>query len=332
MMEHSCQGMGTSKKGLHAIIQKCYLCPRTPVTYVSGIYIPRGRGLSDKMIIRHLALCVVLLTNAFAQNGALSTRVLSAGELRTSSAFAQQRSLDLRTSRAFAQKKALDTSGFDSSYRLSLPNPLQDKNFFLLSLFQRTRDVSRLLSQDKVLKELAHDKLLALKKSDGCRDVTCFEALIRFDDFSLAAVANELQHLAEQPEFKLLAKRDLRPSGVFIKYREMTDAQMLVAAWKDAAAGLNRILKVYCLGKDPRYPVIDKVSFDVSTEAYRNLLKTKIAEIRFSNDALFFEPTLNFDLKLLEINRRDEAARYEPLEAGENRAAVQNLTNIKWSD
>jgi uncharacterized SAM-binding protein YcdF (DUF218 family) len=34
----------------------------------------------------------------------------------------------------------------------------------------------------------------------------------------------------------------------------------------------------------------------------------------------------------MEINRRDEARRYEPLEQGENKAAIQNLKNIKWSD
>jgi hypothetical protein len=138
--------------------------------------------------------------------------------------------------------------------------------------------------------------------------------------------------LANGPEFKLLAKNDMRRSGVFIKHSRLTDAQMLVAAWRDAAAGLNRIFNVYCLGKDPRYPAIDKVSFDVSTPAFRDLLKAKTAEIKISPAPLFFEPTLNFALKLLEINRRDEAARYEPLEAGENKAAVRNLRKIKWSD
>jgi hypothetical protein len=107
---------------------------------------------------------------------------------------------------------------------------------------------------------------------------------------------------------------------------------MLVAAWKDAAAGLNRVLGVYGLGKDPRYKDIDKVSFDVSSEAYRNLVKVKLAEIRFSRAPLFFEPTLSFALGLLEINRRDEAGRYEPLELGENKATIRNLRNIKWSD
>ena len=54
--------------------------------------------------------------------------------------------------------------------------------------------------------------------------------------------------------------------------------------------------------------------------------------MKLSSDSLFFEPTLSFALALLKINRRDEAGRYEPLEQGENKAAVQNLKHIKWND
>jgi hypothetical protein len=160
----------------------------------------------------------------------------------------------------------------------------------------------------------------------------CFDDLIRFNGPTVDTVAAELQRLANRPQLKRLASNDLRPSGVFIKYYDQSDDQMLVAAWRDAAAGLNRVLSVYGLGKDPRYKDIDKVSFDVSSEAYRNLVKVKLAEIRFSRAPLFFEPTLSFALGLLEINRRDEAGRYEPLELGENKAAIRNLRNIKWSD
>jgi uncharacterized SAM-binding protein YcdF (DUF218 family) len=112
----------------------------------------------------------------------------------------------------------------------------------------------------------------------------------------------------------------------------LSDTEMLTAGWKDAANGMNRLLSVYCLGNDPLYKQIDKVSFDVSSEEYRKLLKVKITEIKLSKDPLFFEPTLNFALKLLEANRRDEAGRYEPLEAGENKTCLYNLRKIKWSD
>lgn len=269
-------------------------------------------------MLRKLILSFILLTAVFTQNAALSSASFQAtGKLRTNV--------------AFAQPAARHPSGFDSAYRLSLPKPVQDKNFYLLSLFQRNQQARKLLSRNEALSELAKDKGLALKKASSCDNMGCFDELIRFNSPTIDAVAAELQRLANTPQFKRLVRSDLRPSGVFIKYDEQTDDQMLVAAWKDAAAGLNRILSVYGLGKDPRYKDIDKVSFDVSSEAYRNLVKAKIAEIRFSNAPLFFEPTLRFALGLLQINRRDEAGRYEPLELGENEAAVRNLRNIKWS-
>ena len=270
-------------------------------------------------MVRKLILSLLLLTIAFAQNAALSS-------------WRSHQAAELTTQVAFAQPAARNTSGFDSAYRLSLPKPVQDKNFYLLSLFQRNQSIRNLISQNKVLRELAKEKMLALKKASSCDNMGCCDELIRLNGPTVDAVATELQKLANRPQFKRLAKNHLRPSGVFIKYSEQADDQMLVAAWQDAAAGLNRILSVYGLGKDPRYKDIDKVSFDVSSEAYRNLVKGKIAGIRFSNAPLFFEPTLRFALALLEINRRDEAGRYEPLELGENKAAVRNLRNIKWSD
>ena len=268
---------------------------------------------------RKLILSLLLITSAFGQGAALS----SSGLLTPA---------HLRTNVAFAQAPARKTSGFDSTYRLSLPQPVQDKSFYLLSLFQRNQPARKLISRNKTLRQLAKDKMLALKKASSCDNVGCFDELMRFNPQDIEAVVNALETLSKAPPFRRLAKNHLRPSGVFIKYDEQADDQMFAAAWKDAAAGLNRILSVYGLGKDPRYKDIDKVSFDVSSDAYRNLVKAKTAEIRFSNAPLFFEPTLRFALGLLEINRRDEAGRYEPLELGENKAAVRNLRNIKWRD
>jgi len=243
-----------------------------------------------------------------------------------------QASHALVLTRALAQTAPAPASGFNPAYKLSLPQPVQDKNFYLLSLFQRTPDVRKLLSQSSGLRFLANQRVSALKKAASCNNVDCFDELMRFNGPTIEAVTTELLKLANQPEFKRLVNKDLRPSGVFVKYSQQANELMLAAAWRDAAAGLNRLLDVYCLGKDPRYPAIDKVSFDVSTTGYADQLKAKSAEIKFSNDPLFFEPTLSFAMKLLEINRRDEAARYEPLEQGENKAALQNLRNIKWSD
>ena len=259
---------------------------------------------------RHLILSVALLINTSLGPSA----VLSAAHI------------------PFSQSAGQKASGFDRTYQLRFRNPVQDKNFYLFSLFQRHPEVGRVLRRNAVLRNLSNDKLRALKMAATCNDVDCFDRLFRFSGPTIETVAIQLKVLSKRPEFKTLVMKDMRPSGAFIKYSQQSDSEMLVAAWKDAANGMNRLLRVYALGKDPFYKNIDRVSFDVSSEGYRQLLRTKIAEIKLSREALFFEPTLSFALKLLEANRRDEAARYEPLEEGENKAAVQDLKNIKWND
>jgi hypothetical protein len=272
------------------------------------------------MMLRHLILSFVLLTNtSFAQNAGLS-----------SSGFDSTHQLLTNTS--FAQNAELNSSGFDSTYKLTLRNAVQDKNFYLLSLFQQNPEIRKLLRQNKALKKLSDDMLQALRMAASCNEVGCFDREFRFSGPTIEAVATKLKVFSKHPEFKKLVMRDMRPSGAFIKYSRQSDPEMLIAAWKDAANGMNRLLRIYCLGKDPFYKDIDKVSFDVSSEEYRKLLKVKLAEIKLAKDPLFFEPTLNFALKLLEANRRDEAGRYEPLEEGENKTCFQDMKNIRWND
>ncbi|MEK6334169.1 MAG: YdcF family protein [Acidobacteriota bacterium] len=270
-------------------------------------------------MLRPILLSVVLLITSLAQHAELH----SAGFGSTSQRL---------TNTSFAQNAGFKSSGFDSTYKLTFRNAVQDKNFYLLSLFQRDRGVRKLLRRNTVLKKLSNNKLNSLKMAGNCSDVSCFDRLFSFSGPTIETVAAELKGLAKHPEFKNLVKNDLRPSGAFIKYSRQSDTEMLVAAWKDAAKGMNRLLSVYGLGKNPFYKDIDRVSFDVSSAEYRNLLKTKVAEIKPTTSSLFFEPTLNFALKLLEVNRRDDAGRYEPLEAGENKTCLQNLKEISWSD
>ena len=262
-------------------------------------------------MLRHLLLSIVLVTNSLL--GIAPARSTSIGY-------------------GIGQKASTTAAGFNRRYKLSLPQPVQDKNFYLLSLYQRNPAVRRLLMTNAVLRQLSQEKRLALQKAGACGDLNCFDELFRFNGPTIEAVATALGALGNRPEFKRLAQKDLRPSGVFIKYSSQTDSEMLAAAWKDAANGLNRILRVYGLGKDPLYKNIDRVSFDVSKDDYRNLLRQKAQEIKFAKEPLFFEPTLDFALKLLEINRRDEAGRYEPLDSGENKSTVQNLRKIEWTD
>ncbi len=83
---------------------------------------------------------------------------------------------------------------------------------------------------------------------------------------------------------------------------------------------------------NPVYPAIDSVSYDVRSNYYKgivNILGLNVMD-GFKDQSLFFEPPLAFALWLMEINKRDEAARFEPMEYGENAAAVQQVSRINW--
>jgi hypothetical protein len=92
-----------------------------------------------------------------------------------------------------------------------------------------------------------------------------------------------------------------------------------------AAEGMNRIIDVYQLGQAPRYPAIDAPMYDVKSPVYLRMLETgkKVIAGQARPDDAFFSASLWYAILLLELNRRDEAVRFEPMEEGENRAAVQ---------
>jgi DUF218 domain-containing protein len=272
------------------------------------------------MMIRQLVLSLVLFTNASVVQR-LPVGLSAAGIAYQPPAKA-----------SLSQDAGQRFSGFDPAYKLTLRRPVQDKNFYLLSLFQRDPEVGKILRRSVALRRLSRAKAQALRQAANCDDVACFEQLFRISNPSIEMVANELRSLSQRPAFRKLVRREMRPSGAFVKYSRQSDTELLISVWRDAAKGMNRLLTVYGLGQNPFYKAIDRVSFDVASEDYRKLLKAKLGEIQLGKDPLFFEPTLEFGLKLLEANRRDEAGRYEPLEEGENKATVQNLRNIRWED
>src|SRR5205085_10683017 len=123
------------------------------------------------MIFRHLLLSLLLLTN--------TSLAQIAGPPH--SCF------------AVAQYAALNSSGFDRTSKLTFRNAVQDKNFYLLSLFQRHRAVRKLLSENKAMKELFDEKLQASGMAAHCDDVGCVDKSFRFSGEHLEMVATELE-------------------------------------------------------------------------------------------------------------------------------------------
>jgi hypothetical protein len=191
---------------------------------------------------------------------------------------------------------------------LSLTHPVQDKNFYLLSLLERLPAVRAAVLRDPALSAIAAGKRGALAKAAlSCEaDLECYARALRFSGLEIAGADAALKKIAID--------------------------SWTGQTWTDAAAGINHIIDVYGLGRAPKYPEIDSISFDVKAESFGRLVQS-IAQV-LEDDAesmpLFFEPSMRFALALLDANHRDEAGRLEPLEQGENAAALRKLKTVDW--
>jgi DUF218 domain-containing protein len=127
---------------------------------------------------------------------------------------------------------------------------------------------------------------------------------------------------------KLPTKRAAVAMSVYLNY---TDA---VSASKDAFAAINNILDVYLAGKPPRYPKIDGSGFTSSPQEYLDKVKKSVQKILSdpaTTDVSFTVPMLTA-LKVLELNGRDEAARYEPLTGDINKDAFKKVATTEWKN
>ncbi len=195
--------------------------------------------------------------------------------------------------------------------------------------------MERAARSDGALAGLGAAKRAALAKAaDSCAaQLACYANALKFSDGEIDAAADALKRLyRSQPKVRRTIDGPLRASGLFVRYHSLTGEELLARGWSDAAEGLNRIIDVYGLGRAPRYPAIDAVSFDVQAEGYGRLVHTIAAVLAEDSAqlALFFQPTLRFSLGLLDANQRNEAGRFEPLDAGENRAAIGRVKAIDW--
>jgi len=215
---------------------------------------------------------------------------------------------------------------------LKLQAPLQDKNFYLLSLMERSPAVRAALKKSAVLARVATGRIAALKQAAAsCQiELDCSGGFL-WNDEQIAEVAQALAGLyRESPDVRAWTDGELAASGAYLA--DGSGPELLEHAWTACIRGVNHVIDVYGLGKPPRYPAIDSLTYDPKSEGYRRVLHNAAAILAEGGERLdlFFEPSLRFGLELLLLNHRDEAARYEPMEAGENSAAYARIHTMDW--
>src|SRR5215469_6975331 len=214
---------------------------------------------------------------------------------------------------------------------LPLKSPVQDKNFYLLSLIERTPDVSRAV--EAAIPNAKRDNLARAAESCGL-ELGCYAAAMKWSDAEVDSIAKSLRDLyGRNAAVKQMTDGALHDSGVLVRFNARPGDELLAEGWVEAAHGINRVIDVYGTGQKPRYPEIDSVSFDVKSREYERLVQ--IGAQVLAEDAnsmrLFFEASLRFALGLMDANHRDEAGRLEPMELGENAAAVKRIRSIDWA-
>ncbi|HVZ24815.1 MAG TPA: YdcF family protein [Sediminibacterium sp.] len=229
------------------------------------------------------------------------------------------------------------------TYRLiRSSNPVQYKNYYLLTLFQTVPAVRSLLEKDPVLVQLAKQKIDSLQNAlMNCgRDGDCFIASLKFSAQQIRQVSDRLTALY-QPGNALgkLVTEHLIPSGCYVLFQQATPAQLLVKAWEQDAAGINYCISVYGEGNKPHYPLIDSISFHTRNPRdnsylpyYTGLLynTTQVVLSESVDTTSFFYPSLTAALAFLEMNEREQAGDFEPMEKGVNRAAFEHIQSINW--
>lgn len=228
------------------------------------------------------------------------------------------------------------TTTFSPSYQfLHSNNIMQDKNFYFLTLLEQLPDVDNLLSSDQLFQQQLAKLKFDLQKSSNDSIVDNFSndaASFLWTKEETDLIEGELIRIFEKRRQALeILCKNMRASGYFKRYDSINNISLVKKAWKDAARGMNYIIKAYTTNKGMFYPSIDSTSFAVNSEFYNYLIKETFLMLDHHKDSmdLFFQPTLQFALSLLFINYRDEAARFEPLDST-NAKAYHRIPHIDW--
>jgi hypothetical protein len=214
---------------------------------------------------------------------------------------------------------------------------VQSKNYYLLTLFEELQDAKQLLSNDSLLVKITKNKIDELSQSlKNCgKSALCYTEKMKFSDDEIEVIKQRLITLyTDDNALGILVQKYLIPSGTYILFKNLPHKEMLAKAWEQDAKGINFAIGVYAEGKKPNYPNIDSFSIttNTTTNGYVSLLynTASLLTLECESNPLFFAIPLTATLHFLEMNERNQAADFEPMEEKENKAAYARVKTIDW--
>lgn len=203
------------------------------------------------------------------------------------------------------------------------------KNFPLVcSLY--SDEAASICSSDKTLQSMAEVKRLALQNAGTGAESA---KILLFTEEEIESASARLSALYSPKNALGRIVRELRDRGSYFIYDSLPDREFLAKAFIQDAAGINNALSVYALGSKGQYAGIDSISFDVHSGDFRdlqaNINSNTLKETALSH--LFFDIPLKAAMRYMEASERDEAADFEPLSEGENKAAMAAVRTTEWN-
>ncbi|RVT39917.1 YdcF family protein [Sphingobium algorifonticola] len=224
---------------------------------------------------------------------------------------------------------AQDPAGYSAPFADRLTNRV----FPLFAMLQTAPGWADALRNDPVLQKLATDRAARVPQG-ACKPAPqCLADAWAWTAEDIAAVEARLRTImSNQKAADALVDRQIRASGRFARHAALSDADLLAAAWRDAAMAMNRVIDVYAKGVPPRYPAIDAFIFDIADPRMVDVLSAHgvaTAAQTKPND-LFFEPALRYANGLMQMNERIDAGTFRPLLGGDNADTVRAIARMNW--
>lgn len=188
---------------------------------------------------------------------------------------------------------------------------VRDKGFYLSVLLGQISAVRDALEADTEVAALSVAADASLRSAPGCAPAPeCALPAVTLTPETVSAVEVRLSALAaSSPAVRALVAEHLRPSGRFAHLEVADDGAFLGAAWRWEAEAIAS-------GVAARVAHLDAASLDALVTEAASALPAPVVP---------HEAPLHALLGALAADGRDEAARYEPLAAGENAAAIAAL-------
>ncbi len=219
---------------------------------------------------------------------------------------------------------------------ISSGNIVADKNFYLLTVITKYSHIASLITQCDELKHIYDQKYKELKAhaTDTCTIPGLLLSSFRFTTEDSVTINLALSKLYEthRQEFDKMLNNNIRPSGCYQLFAKDNNKTLLLKSWNLCAKGINYIMDQFGLGQKMRYPNLDSMSYSIYSPTFLTALKSMFAVLsEKKTDAMFYSPSLMIGMQLMDINERDEPARFEPLSKGENLAAYTQVAKTDFA-